>query len=81
MQSNSIFRKKKLPFLHALLIVRFINLCHPLSYNAGYELQRGTGERKTELDQEKTHLNRAVVLLIKLKHFEGGQVLGLFENK
>lgn len=37
-------------------------------------------ERKTAFAQEKTCLNRAVVLLIKLKHFEGAQVLGFFEN-
>lgn len=37
-------------------------------------------ERKTELAQDKTCLNRALVLLIKLKHFEGAQVLGLFGN-
>lgn len=32
------------------------------------------------LVQEKTGLNRAVVLLTKLKHFEVAQVLGFFGN-
>lgn len=78
MQRNSIFSKKKLLFyLHFPLLD--LSTSATLYPTMNCKEEQGN-ERKTALAQERTCWNTAVVLLIKLKHFEGAQVLGCLEN-
>lgn len=81
MQRNSNFRKKNFLFYlrFSLLDLSTSATLYLTKQDMNCKEEQGN-ERKTAFAQEKTCLSRTVVLLIKLKHFEGAWVLELFGN-